>query len=106
MKLLLYAVTVTELILREWGLTVEKHGRKGDLKAYNALRAELRAMSKELEAVFGAGFSLAEHIQKHGKRKGSFVDALPDPVYPERCEEAEQHRAKAVELAHKLFDTE
>lgn len=106
MKLLLYVVTASDLVLREQRPTIHAHGKKGDLEAYDALCAEVRAMSKKLEAVFGDHFSLADHIQKHGKRKRSFVDALPDPVNPERCEEAEQHRAKAVELAHELFDTE
>lgn len=106
MKLLLYVVTASDLVLREQRPTIHAHGKKGDLEAYDALCAEVRAMSKKLEAVFGDHFSLADHIQKHGKRKDSFVDALPEPVLDEHCDKAEPHRAKVVELAHKLFDTE
>jgi hypothetical protein len=105
MKLLLYAATASELVLLETRPTIHVHGTKGDLEAYDELRREVRAMRKELAAVFGDAFSLADHIQKHGKRKESFVDALPDPVNPERCEAAEPHRDRAVELARKLFDT-
>lgn len=106
-KALLYVVTTTELLLREYRPLVRAK-KPGKAKSYDELLDELRKLKEQISRVFGDGFDTAVHIDRFKLRKKNFVDHLPDPTSagsygPDFWKEANQRRNHALELVSTVF---
>jgi len=104
LKGLLYAVTITELILRDYGPVVQS--RMPPLsESYNKLRDELLKLRKQIAKIFGEEFDIATHVEKYGMYKTAFLQNLPYPDNPLdfNWKDADSNRKIVMKQAEKLF---